>query len=123
MASKFTKLVFLTAVAAAVGAGVYYYVQKKNAENADADLDGSDDDTVAEGRKGRSYVSLGIDNVECALQKAKEKISGSYHHVRDSVKAGLAQGGVIRDFTDLSRDEDEEGVEVDSETESEANEE
>jgi hypothetical protein len=107
MASKFTKLVFLTAVAAAVGAGVYYVVQKRNATNDAFDDDGCDCDDGDGEAKNRSYVSLGLDNVECALQKAKEKITDSYQQVRDSVKAGLASGGVMRDFTDLSREEED----------------
>jgi hypothetical protein len=110
MASKFSKFLFFTAATAAATATVYYLVKKNEAGQKaaagtdDDDFEVYDEDLDAE-PKGRSYVSLNLDNVESALSKAKEVISDSYQHVKDTVKAGLetASGG-MRDFVDLTRE-------------------
>ena len=115
MASKFTKFLLFSAVSAAAGACVYYYFQKRDAASGDDGCCCGDGDSEAT-EKSRSYVSLNLDNVESALQKAKEKITDSYQQVRDTVLTGFAGGGGARDFTDLTRDEaDEADGEADGE--------
>ncbi|MCL2717694.1 MAG: hypothetical protein FWE14_02820 [Lachnospiraceae bacterium] len=115
MASKFSKLLFFTATAC-TAVGVYYYMQKKNAEarqmhgfDDDDDFDVFDEDLDAEPCKNRSYVSLNFDSVESfaseAYRRAKEKIT----EVKDTVMAGLEGASVgMREFVDLTRDEAED---------------
>ena len=117
MASKFSKLLFITATAAAA-AGIYYYIQKKNAEHMEMygyddedDFEDFDEDLDDEACKCRSYVSLNFDGVESAYRRAKEKITDSYYQVKDTVRAGFEGASVgMREFVDLTREEAQEAA-------------
>lgn len=95
MSKKFSKLVLFSAIAGAVAAGTYYYLQKKNDapskdmddiddfDDFDEDWDDDDiDDIPSSTSKGRSYVALDLDNAKEiigekvieTLDKTKEKI-------------------------------------------------
>lgn len=95
MSKKFSKLVLFSAIAGAVAAGTYYYLQKKNDapskdmddiddfDDFDEDWDDDDiDDISSSSSKGRSYVALDLDNAKEiigekvieTLDKTKEKI-------------------------------------------------
>lgn len=95
MSKKFSKLVLFSAIAGAVAAGTYYYLQKKNDapskdmddiddfDDFDEDWDDDDiDDIPSSSSKGRSYVALDLDNAKEiigekvieTLDKTKEKI-------------------------------------------------
>lgn len=95
MSKKFSKLVLFSAIAGAVAAGTYYYLQKKNDapskdmddiddfDDFDEDWDDDDiDDIPSSASKGRSYVALDLDNAKEiigekvieTLDKTKEKI-------------------------------------------------
>ena len=112
MASKFMKCLLFTAASCAACAGVYYYMQKKNAEarqrygyDEDEDFDDFDEDLDGEPCR-RSYVSLNFDNAGAfaseAYRRAKEKIT----EVKDTVLAGLEGASVgMREFVDLTREE------------------
>jgi len=101
MASKFTKCMFLGAVIVGASVGIHYYLQKKEAEAANAD-DNLSNENDGGAQKGRSYISLNLDGGMAALNKAKDKITDSYNQVVDTVKAGLAGGLATRDFVDLA---------------------
>ena len=116
MASKFTKFLLFTATTAAAAAGIYYLMQKKNAEarvrcGCDEDDDFEFDEDLDEPVRNRSYVSLNFDNAGVfaseACRRAKEKIT----EVKDTILAGIEGASVgMREFVDLTREEAEDLV-------------
>lgn len=84
MAKKFGKFLMFTAVAGAVAAGAYYYLQNKNSSYSD-DLDDDDfddfsddlDDDADSEDSSRTYVDL-------PLEKAEEAVSETAGHLKDA---------------------------------------
>lgn len=86
MANNFRKVVLFSTLAGVAAAGTYYLLQKKEAENKEADLidefDDFEDDEI-EVKPKRAYVSIDLEsakemvseNVLKAIDKTKELIS------------------------------------------------
>ena len=123
----FGKIVTFSMIVGATAAGVYHYLQKKDAEIVDADdFDDLDnfEDIKEEEEPSRSYVDLGKAGAKVgeAADKAKAAVIGAYEKVKESGAidkakefAGSAYEKVsekIRDFTsEKSADADTESAE------------
>lgn len=91
MAKKFGKFLLFTAVAGAVAAGTYYYMQNKTTKTEEDDddfddFDEYDEDDLDEDEdaSGRSYVSLDLENAEAAaVSKEKEAVSSAEKKVEE----------------------------------------
>lgn len=113
MAKKFGRFLMFTAVAGAVAAGAYYYLQNKNSSYSD-DLDDDDDfddfsddsDDMEEKDSTRNYVDLN-------LEKAENAVSDTIDHVKDAAatatqEAAAAIKEAVKDIEDSTESKVEE---------------
>ena len=120
----FGKIVTFSMIVGATAAGVYHYLQKKDAELVDADdFDDLDNfEGAKEEEPARSYVDLGKAGaaVSEAADKAKAAVKGAYDKVKESGAidkakefAGNAYEKVSEKIKDFTADKKEEAEDTD----------
>lgn len=109
MAKKFGKFLMFTAVAGAIAAGAYYYLQNKNGSCSD-DLDDDDfddfsdepDDGPDQSDSARNYVDLNPEKVENSVCDAASAVADEAKAVVKD--AASAAGEVKTAVTDAVKD-------------------
>lgn len=101
---KLSRLLTVTAVAAATGAGVYYYLNKSQIESA------KDVDETGEGVSGTGTTAQ--DSVADFFREKREAIMSSREYVTLKENAGVAKDALVKTVSEAAEKIKEKAAEV-----------